>query len=92
MIIITGTEVVGMTENKYHKQTGIWNPSEQRLSITLIGCGSGGSFIALTLAKLGFSDRYVFEVGNREHLHRINGLDEENIVRTIKKDVVEGYL
>lgn len=46
----------------------------------------------IKLTKLGFSDRYVFEVGNREHLHRINGLDEENIVRTIKKDVVEGYL
>ncbi|MBZ0156985.1 MAG: transketolase [Alphaproteobacteria bacterium] len=36
------------------------------------------------LTKLGFGDRYVFEVGNREHLHKVNGLDEETIVRTLK--------
>ncbi|MCC6346060.1 MAG: transketolase [Nitrospirales bacterium] len=36
------------------------------------------------LTKLGFGDRYVFEVGNREHLHKVNGLDEATIVRTLK--------
>ncbi|HAB50606.1 MAG TPA: transketolase [Ignavibacteriales bacterium] len=46
----------------------------------------------MKLTKFGFGDRYVFEVGNRDHLHRINGLDEENIEKIIKKDVMKGNL
>ncbi len=37
------------------------------------------------LTRLGFTDRYVFDVGNREHLHAVNGLDEGTIVTTILK-------
>lgn len=37
------------------------------------------------LNAFGFGDSYVFEVGNREYLHKINNLDEENIIETIKK-------
>ena len=37
------------------------------------------------LTRLGFTDRYVFDVGDREHLHAVNGLDEGTIVTTILK-------
>lgn len=39
------------------------------------------------LTKLGFGDKHVFEVGNREHLHKVNGLDEESIYKTVKEMV-----
>ncbi len=35
------------------------------------------------LTRCGFSDNYVFEVGNREHLHAVNGLDDESIVSAV---------
>jgi len=36
------------------------------------------------LKNLGFNDKYVFEVGNRNYLHKLNGLDERSIVKVIK--------
>lgn len=35
------------------------------------------------LIRCGFPDQYLFEVGNREHLHKLNGLDEDTIISTI---------
>lgn len=38
----------------FRRQLGIFNPSEHReIAVTLIGCGSVGSFTALALAKMG---------------------------------------
>ena len=34
--------------------------------------------------NLGFQDRHVFELGNRDDLHKLNGLDEEGIIKVIK--------
>jgi transketolase len=47
-------------------------------------CFSNKLFIGMT--KLGFADKYVFEVGNREHLYKINTLDQESMIKRIKKD------
>jgi transketolase len=38
---------------------------------------------SIGITKLGFGDKYVFDVGNRGYLHKLNGLDVENIQRTI---------
>ncbi|RJQ27256.1 transketolase [Candidatus Parcubacteria bacterium] len=35
------------------------------------------------LLKIGFSDKYVFEVGDRAYLHKVNGLDPEQILSAI---------
>lgn len=35
--------------------------------------------------KLGFDDKYVFDLGNRDHLHKINNLDEEGIIKAINE-------
>ena len=56
--------------DKYRNQEGIFNPENQRLKITIIGVGSSGSFIALTLAKMGFKDIEIIDF-DRVELHNI---------------------
>lgn len=38
---------------------------------------------SIKLKKLGFNEKYVFDLGDRNHLHKINNLDEESIIRTV---------
>ncbi|MBI4650463.1 transketolase [Candidatus Desantisbacteria bacterium] len=38
----------------------------------------------IKLKRMGFEDKHVFEMGGREHLHRINGLDEETIAKKVR--------
>lgn len=40
----------------FDRQRNIFNPQEQKLKIVVVGCGSVGSFVILTLAKLGFKN------------------------------------
>ncbi|MBI4823519.1 MAG: transketolase [Nitrospirae bacterium] len=35
--------------------------------------------------RMGFKDRYVFELGGRLHLHKLNGLDKEAVIKKIKE-------
>jgi len=37
----------------------------------------------IKMKNLGFDDKYVFDQGDREYLHRINNLDEEAIIRAV---------
>lgn len=39
----------------------------------------------IKLKSMGFLDAYVFEIGSRDYLHKLNSLDEEAIVGNIKK-------
>ena len=59
-----------MTKDKFNNQHGIFNPKDQRLKISIIGVGSSGSFIALTLAKMGFNDIEIIDFDIVE-LHNI---------------------
>jgi hypothetical protein len=43
----------GATNEIYKRQTGIFNPAEHDRTVSIIGCGSVGSFTALALAKMG---------------------------------------
>ena len=52
-------------------------------------CFSNRLFIGMT--KLGFPDKYVFDVGNREHLYKVNNLDQKSILETIKSDLKRNY-
>lgn len=45
--------------------------------------------LKIRLKRIGFEDRYVFTIGSRNYLHRLNGLDEEGIIKVIK-DSLEG--
>jgi transketolase len=35
--------------------------------------------------NMGFSERYVFDIGSRDYLHKLNKLDNDQIIRNIKK-------
>ncbi len=48
-------------------------------------CFSKKLFVGLT--KLGFGDRYVFDVGNRDYLYEVNRLDPASNVRKIIADL-----
>ncbi|MHB1665451.1 MAG: transketolase family protein [bacterium] len=38
----------------------------------------------IRLERVGFKDTYVFDIGTREHLHKINNIDEAGIIQKIK--------
>jgi len=38
----------------------------------------------IKLKNLGFNDKHIFEVGDRNYLHKLNGLDEKSIIKVIK--------
>jgi len=45
----------------------------------------------IRLKRMGFQDAYVFDIGSREYLHKLNNLDEESINKIIKELVKEYY-
>lgn len=38
----------------------------------------------IKLKRMGFGDKYLFEMGGRDSIHKLNGLDEDSIVKDIK--------
>lgn len=58
-----------MTE-QYARHSQIFDPKEMALPITVVGCGSLGSYIALGLAKLGFVDFDLYDHDTVE-LHNV---------------------
>jgi transketolase len=71
--------------------------SKYRCVVTLeeafINKGGLDSFIAgilnanesgIILKRMGFGDKYVFDIGSRDYLHKLNGLDDESIMKNIK--------
>jgi transketolase len=58
----------------------------------LLGCGGLDSLIAhlilescvnKRLLSFGIRDKYVFELGDRDYLHNVNGMDDESVVQAI---------
>jgi len=43
----------------------------------------------IKLKRMGFKDAYVFDIGGRDYLHRLNGLDDESIVKTVRDSLRE---
>jgi len=41
----------------------------------------------IKLKGLGFNDKYVFDLGDRDYLHKLNNLDEESIIKTVKESI-----
>lgn len=39
----------------------------------------------IQLKRLGIKDKYVFDVGSREYLHKLNNMDEDYIVRMVEQ-------
>lgn len=78
----------------FSRQSRLWNPEEQRTHLAIIGVGSTGSFISLTLAKMGFKDIDVYDFDKvEEHnipnqFYRINDNDKPKVeaLKEIIKD------
>lgn len=41
------------------------------------------------LKRMGFKDSYVFDIGGREHLHKINNLDDISVAKYIKDTLIK---
>jgi len=39
----------------------------------------------IKVKNMGFGDRYVFDIGSRDYLHKLNKLDEESIIINAKE-------
>lgn len=39
---------------------------------------------SIKVKNMGFGDRYVFEIGSRDYLHKLNKLDEESIIKNVQ--------
>ncbi len=39
----------------------------------------------IKLKKMGLKDKYTFDLGSRDYLHKLNNLDEESIIKIIKE-------
>ena len=50
----------------------------------LISCILSNKESHIKIKRLGFEDRYLFNVGNRDYLHKLSYLDENNIIKVIK--------
>jgi len=46
--------------------------------------------LKINLHRIGFKDKYVFDIGSREYLHQLNKIDEGSIGRLIKNIKSEG--
>ncbi len=70
------------------------------LEEAFINKGGLDSFIAgilndnksgIILKRMGFGDKYVFDIGSRDYLHKLNGLDDESIMKNIKGELLKKY-
>lgn len=39
----------------------------------------------IKLKRMGFKDKYVFDLGRRDYLHELNNLDEKSIIKAVKE-------
>lgn len=50
----------------------------------LISCLLDEMGRTVNFKRLGFKDAYVFDIGSRKYLHKINSLDDEGVIKNIK--------
>lgn len=56
---------------------------------SLVSCVMDSKNSNIKLKRMGFKDAYVFEIGSRDYLHKLNNLDEESIIKIIKEILKE---
>ncbi len=37
------------------------------------------------LKRMGFKDAYVFDIGSRDYLHKLNNLDKDSIIKNVNE-------
>ena len=84
-----------VTDINFSRQTSIFNPENQRKEIILIGAGSTGSFISLTLAKMGFNKIKVIDFDKVEEHNIPNQFyrleDKDSLKVNALKEIVKDF-
>lgn len=79
----------------FRRQIDIFDPSEHKLKVIIIGAGSVGSFTALTLAKMGIKYIYVLDDDKVEEHNIPNQFYDMNSIGVSKveclKSIIEGF-
>src|SRR3990167_9189169 len=82
-------------ETRFKNQSGLLSVDKLDKRIIVIGCGAIGSFVTMTLAKMGFKNILVYDEDKIENHNISNQLFPEYMVGKFKvdalKDVVEHY-
>ena len=68
----------------FHRQLGIFDPSQHQMQVTIIGAGAIGSYVALNMAKVGFDrikvwDHDIVETHNQPG--QLYGLDDRGFLK-----------
>ena len=50
----------------------------------MISCILSNKASHIKLKRLGFGDKYVFDIGSRDYFHKLNNIDEESIIKVIE--------
>lgn len=56
---------------------------------SLVSCVMDSKNSNIKLKRMGFKDAYVFDIGSRDYLHKLNKMDEESIIKIIKEILKE---
>lgn len=73
----------------FTSQEQIYNPEKQRINIQVIGAGSTGSFLSLTLAKMGFNNIKVIDYDTVEEKNIPNQFFRMSDVGKLKIDALQ---
>lgn len=77
------------SEERYIRQYGFFDPSNQRFNIHVMGCGSSGSMTTLILSKLGFNQITCYDMDKIE-LHNLpNQFYPESSIGMYKTDALK---
>lgn len=72
----------------FNRQIALFNPGEHQNRVTILGAGATGSFTALALAKLGFTDIHIWDGDTVEwhnvpnQLHRVSDTGTSKVIAT----------
>ena len=84
-----------MNKQRYHRQLGIIDPERLNVPILVIGAGSVGSFVVMSLAKMGCNDITVFDFDTVEdhnmpnQLYRISDIGKSKVIAL--KEIVKDF-
>ncbi len=80
---------------EFLRQTNIYNPEEQTFEVIIVGAGSTGSFVALTLAKMGIDNIKVIDFDKIEdhnipnQFYRIKDIGKYKV--TALKEIIKDF-
>jgi len=81
-----------MSEDSFLRQRDLINMKRlKRLSCTVVGCGSIGSFTAITLSKMGLGKLVLFDHDNVEQHNLSNQFFAHNTIDLNKAEVTKAY-